>query len=135
MHRHKFASILGFVWLLLALTSVSTARIGGQWVYLGEANVNGARDRDNILVTGARGQFRAIQIRVERGPIQFDRVVVHFENGDSNPIRIAARIPAGGQTRVIDLPGNFRNIRSVEFWYRRATPYSPRPMVRLFGLR
>jgi hypothetical protein len=135
MHRRKFMPSLGFVCLLLALTGVSIARIGGQWVYLGEANVDGTRDRDNIVVTGARGQFRAIQIRVDRGPIQFDRVVVHFENGDSNPIRIAARIPAGGQTRVIDLPGNFRNIRSVEFWYRRVTPYSPRPKVRLFGLR
>ena len=134
MHRRKFMPIVGFLWLL-AVADVSIARIGDQWVYLGQANVNGSRDRDSILVTGARGQFRAIQIRVERGPIEFDRVVVHFANGDSNPIRIAARIPPGGQTRVIDLPGNMRNIRSVEFWYRRGTPYSARPRVRLFGLR
>jgi hypothetical protein len=134
MHRRKFVPVLGFLWLL-AVADVSMARIGGSWVYLGQANVDGSRDRDTILVTGARGQFRAIQIRVERGPIQFDRVVVHFENGDSNPIRISARIPPGGQTRVIDLPGSFRNIRSVEFWYGRASPYSPRPRVRLFGLR
>jgi hypothetical protein len=62
-------------------------------------------------------------------------VVVHFGNGSSERISIRFVIPAGGQTRVIDLPGERRVIESVEFWYRKADWRSRRPRVRLFGLR
>lgn len=121
--------------LLFGASVFSKAQPSGRWEYLGEANVDGLYDRDNIVVTGARGTFRAVQIRVEGGPIRFNSVVAHFENGDSNPIPIRAVIPAGGQTRVIDLPGKRRMIRSVEFWYARASVTSRKPKVRLFGLR
>jgi hypothetical protein len=96
--------------------------------------VDGAADHDNIVVTGSRGAFRAILIRVQKAPIEFDRVVVHYGDGDSEPIHIRSRIPAGGQTRVIDLPGSRRIIRSVEFWYARASRSPRRPRVRLFGM-
>jgi hypothetical protein len=93
---------IGFTVLLLSSSAVSFAQ---RWQYLGEANVDGAADHDNIVVSGSRGAFRAIQIKVQRAPIEFDRVVVHYGDGDSEPIHIRSRIPAGGQTRVIDLPG------------------------------
>ena len=121
----------GFAVLLLSSSAVAHAQ---RWTYLGEANVDGAADHDNIVVSGSRGAFRAIQIKVQRAPIEFDRVVVHYGDGDSEPIHIRSRIPAGGQTRVIDLPGNRRIIRSVEFWYARASRSPRRPRVRLFGM-
>jgi hypothetical protein len=108
----------------------------GRWEYLGEANVDGAVDHDRIIVTGAAGAFRGIQLRVERGAIRFDRVIVHFEDGPGQPIFIRGRVPAGSSTRVIDLPGNRRLIRDVEFFYERASWRSNgRPKVRLFGIR
>ena len=132
MSTSKTVRVVAFAALLF---SFSTAAFAQRWSYLGEANVDGAADHDNIVVTGARGEFRAIQIRVLKAPIEFDRVVVHYGDGDSEPIHIRSRIPAGGQTRAIDLPGNRRIIRSVEFWYARASRNPRRPKVRLFGLR
>jgi hypothetical protein len=117
--------------LILALTTIAFAQ---KWEYLGEANVDGAVDHDRIVVTAAKGEYRAIQIRVEKGAILFDHVVAHFGNGSSDPISIRSRIPAGGKTRVIDLPGNRRVIESVEFWYERGNWASQKPKVRLWGL-
>ena len=131
MSTSKNIRAVGFAVLLLSCASAAFAQ---RWEYLGEANVNGSVDHDNIMVTASRGEFRAIQIRVQKAAIEFDRVVVHFGDGDSEPIHIRSRIPAGGQTRVIDLPGNRRIIRSVEFWYARASRNPRRPKVRLFGL-
>ncbi len=119
----------------LALLMLAGAQAQGRWQLLGEAHVDGGRDHDRIMVTGARGEYRSIQIRVERGPIEFARVVVHFGNGASEPIAIRGRIPAGGQTRVIDLRGQRRVIESVEFWYGKANWRENRPMVRLWGRR
>ncbi len=104
----------------------------GEWELLGDANVDGRVDHDRIEVTRRDGTFRAIQLKVERAPIRFDRVVVHFHNGESMPVQIRSLIPAGGQTRVIDLPGERRIIQNVEFFYERAG--GGRGRVILFGL-
>jgi len=105
----------------------------GRWVYLGEANVDGNADHDRIKVGRDDGRFHAIQIRVERAPIEFHRVVVHYGNGADEEIEIRNRIRAGEKTRVIDLRGNDRVIESVEFWYARARYDSAKPKLRLYG--
>src|SRR5437763_16240852 len=63
--------------LLAGLSAIAMAQ-PGRWVYLGDANVDGAVDHDRIRVTDSRGSFRAIQMRVEKGAIEFDRVVIHY---------------------------------------------------------
>src|SRR5713226_4330033 len=105
MSTQKGIRAIGFAVLLLSSSAVSLAQ---RWQYLGEANVDGAADHDKIVVSRSRGAFRAIQIRVARAPIEFDRVVIHYGDGDSEPIQVRSKIPAGGQTRAIDLPGNRR---------------------------
>src|SRR5947208_3059924 len=118
----------------VVLLAAAAALAQGRWEFLGEAHVDGAVDHDRIVVTAAKGEYRAIQIRVQKGAIEFDRVRVHFGNGTHEDLSIRSRIPAGGQTRVIDLPGDRRIIESVEFWYARANWKSDRPQVRLWGL-
>lgn len=105
----------------------------GRWVYLGEANVDGARDHDTIQVGRQDGRFRAVQIRVERAPIEFQRVIVNYGNGQRDELEFRDRIRAGGTTRALDLKGGDRAITNVEFWYSPATYRGARPRVRLYG--
>jgi hypothetical protein len=119
--------------LLTILGQVLYAQGNGRWVYLGEANVDGNADHDRIKIGRDDGRFRAIQIHVERAPIEFQRVVVHYGNGVDEEIAIRNRIRPGGKTRVIDLRGRDRVIDSVEFWYARARYDSAKPKLRLYG--
>ena len=105
----------------------------GRWELLGERTVTDRLDHDRIAVTSARGDFRAIKLTVRRAPVDFHRVVVHYANGDDQEIALRDRIPAGGETRVIDLPGGERVIRSVEFWYDARTIRGRRAVVRLWA--
>jgi hypothetical protein len=116
-----------------ALSTMPTRAQGG-WDYLGDAHVDGAQDHDSIHVGRHDGRFRAIQLRVEGGEVFFEKVIVHFHNGSHEELLIRDRIPAGGQTRAIDLPGERRVIESVELWYGKAR-WEHRPKVALFGLR
>lgn len=104
------------------------------WVHLGQSHVDGRADHDRIPVR-ARGSFRAIQLGIKGGTIEFQRVVVHFANGEDQEIAVRDRIQAGGKTRVIDLPGNRRDITSVEFWYGKPGWGSRRPTLNLWGRR
>ena len=120
--------------LLLGLAISVPAQPGPGWEYLGDAHVDGSQDHDKIKVTSSKGEFHAIRLKVEDAAIEFDRVLVHYGNGSTAPVQIRLKIPAGGQTRVIDLPGNERIINEVEFWYARGNPGNPqKPHVVLWG--
>jgi len=106
---------------------------GGRWEYLGQAHVDGRADHDRISVN-AGGSFRAILLEVQDGAIEFNHVVVHFENGGDHEVQVRDRVRSGGRTRAIDLPGDRRRIRSVELWYEKAN-WRRRPMVKLYGQR
>jgi hypothetical protein len=121
--------------ILVAVSTVVIAQPGPGWAYLGDAHVDGTQDHDKVKVGSSKGEFRAIRLKVEDAAIEFDRVVVHYGNGSSAPIQIRSKITAGGQTRVIDLPGNKRIVDEVEFWYARGNPSNPqKPHVVLWGL-
>ena len=132
-------SILVFSALLVVFASTTIANPqrdrdhGGRWEYLGQAHVDGKSDHDKISVDNG-GSFRAILLEVRDGAIEFNRVVVHFENGADHDMNIRERIPSGGRTRAIDLPGDRRRIRSVELWYEKAN-WKRRPSVKLYGQR
>jgi len=126
----------GLAGILLSLAPATMdAQRRGRWEYLGEANVDGGVDHDMIRVGAQDGRFRAIQIKVQGGAIDFQQVIVHYGNGQRETIAMRERIPAGGQTRAIDLPGERRVIQGVEFFYAKANWRSRRPKVRLFGMR
>ena len=121
---------------LLGRSGGSDPQGGGgesRWENLGRGYVNSRVDHDTIFVN-TRGSFRALQLGIKGGTIEFQRVVVHFDNGEDHQLDIRDRIPDGGKTRVIDLPGDRRRIRSVEFWYSKEN-WRARPMVNVWARR
>jgi hypothetical protein len=111
---------------------IAPAAHAADWVYLGKAHVDGQHDHDNIEVGQAAGRYRKLEIRVVNAPIEFDRVVVHYGNGQAETLQVRQFIRAGGHTRGIDLQGD-RIVQSLELWYGKAHPFSARPEVTLFG--
>ena len=105
----------------------------GRWVHLGDKHVDGNSDHDKISIGASEGRFRQLQIRVEDGAVDFQRVVVHFGNRSDEGLQFRERINPGGETRPMELRGYNRIIKSVEFWYQKANWGSRRPTVKLYG--
>lgn len=117
-------AILGLAAIaVLALGTSAGAQRGRQdnWVALGEKNVADRADHDTIEVGGDRGTFTAVRFDVLRHAVDFHRVVIHFRNGDDQKVELRNSIPAGGSSRVIDIDGPNRVIRSIDFWYDAKT--------------
>ena len=122
--------------LLTLLSLIAVNKITAQkWEHLGAAKVNGHLDYDEIMVTALEGDFSAIKLFVENEGIQFERVVVHFGNGRKEEIVLRDFIPAGGESRVIDLPGRDRIIRKVVFFYKSNAATKRKGKVVLYGRR
>ena len=140
----KSICVLSSLLLLLSICSGANAqrrdrdygrnRDDDRWERLGDSRVDGRNDHDNIRVN-ARGRFRAIRFFVQGGEIEFQRVVVHFENGADTDVQVRERIRRDGTTRSIDLPGDERRIRSVEVWYSKGSWGRSRPQLVLYGRR
>jgi hypothetical protein len=131
------AVLFVFIGLVAALwmTNAEAARrpVGPRWVLLGVRSVTDKLDHDTVAVTAARGDFHSIKITVQGRAVQLHDVKVHFGDGETQDVQVRSVIPAGGESRVIDLEGRDRVIRSVEFWYDAQSLAGRRATVRLFG--
>lgn len=119
---------------LAGLTAVTTTpAYSGEWELLGQRKVNFKTDRDAITVTAIEGTFTKIKLKVLYNAIELLDLKVHFGDGDVHDVAVRKVITAGGETRVIDLPGGARVIRKVEFVYRTKGPRPGRATLMLFG--
>ena len=143
MNFQRSIGLASLLFLVCSLTIVAGAQGGrdddgrrgyeGRWDMLGQSHVDGKNDHDRIVVN-RRESYRALQFGIKGGGIEFQRVLVHFENGEDADLQLRHRIEDRGKTRVIDLPGNRRRIRSIEFWYSKEG-WRSRPYVNVWGLR
>jgi hypothetical protein len=129
----KYASWILGVSLVLGLgVPIAQAK---HWILLGTAHVDKSEDHKTIHVGDKAGEFHKIQLRVNGGAIDLQRLVVHFGNGTQEELAVAAdRVRSGGKTPELDLPGERRTIESVELWYSKEYA-DTRPEVSLYGTR
>ena len=119
---------------LAVLMYVAPLAHADNWVYLGQAHVDGQHDHDNIEVGKAAGRYRFLQIRIKNAPIEFDRIVVHYGDGEPEVLQVRDVIRRGGHSRAIALQGD-RFVKSFELWYSKAKPNSVKPELTLWGQR
>lgn len=121
-----------------AQATVSQPRAGavGTWRLLGHTQAKFVADHDAIYVAGPYDYFRRLKFKVTDAPINMVRMIVRYDDGGApENIDIRFNIPQGGESRVIDLKGGRRKLKSVEFWYDTQGVLNGRADVTLFGLK
>lgn len=94
----------------------------------------GRDDRRVTFEVGRReGRFSAIRFRAEDGTVRLRDAFVVFGNGERQRVEIEDRIEEGQQTRVIDLEGYSRAIRTVEVEARASRREGGRARLSLLG--
>ena len=130
LKRHA-SGVLGVLLVVVLAAPIAQAK---HWILLGTAHVDKNEDHKTIHVGNGAGEFRKIQLRVNGGAIDLQRLVVHFGNGTHEELAVADRVRSGGKTPELDLPGERRTIESVELWYSKEYAET-RPEVSLYGTR
>lgn len=106
------------------------------WTLLGERQVNGhgREDRDRIEVGRVEGRFSKLTVLVENADLEMIDMSVTFAGGPPFHPTVNQYFREGTRTRVIDLPGDTRVIRSIDFTYRNI-PGGGRARVAVYGLQ
>jgi len=133
MKKGRICSIIALSALLVLAASIWAS--ADDWVLLGTRTVALANDRDTIWVGEGMGTFKALKLRVVDRGVEFDHALVTFGNGRTVEAQIRSFIPAGGETRVLDLPGRERFISNIVMYYTTRPGTLDRAQVQVWGLR
>lgn len=117
---------------LLSL-GLGAATAQARWDELGCQSVGFATDRDIIRVGRDEGRFKAIRLEVSGNKIYLNDLKVIYASGNPDDLQVRSEIPAGGQTRAIDLKGERRAIRQIELVYRSQPNFRGQARVCAYG--
>ena len=110
---------LGMLSLCLLVSSLAgAAQTPGRWEILGQREVDFRNDHDQIDVGRSEGRFKQIQFRVKDAPIVVTNMVVTFANDQTFSPKIRHQFAEGSGSHVIDLPGERRTIKRIDFNYK-----------------
>lgn len=114
----------------------SGGRSEGSWKLLGTTQAQHSADHDQIIVAGPYDHFRKLKFKVTESPLNMQRMIVRYDDGGApENIEIKHNIPKGGESRVIDLKGGKRKLKSVEFWYDTKGFLNGKADVTLLGMK
>lgn len=130
----KLTIFVSFSLLVFGGIAILDAAQPSSWQLIGERSVTDRVDHDVIKVTRSRGQWSAIKVVVRKHAVQFRGVRVVYANGTTQSIALRTVIPAGGESRVIDLVGDNRTIQRIEMRYD-AQSLGGKAVVTVFGRR
>jgi hypothetical protein len=69
---------------------------------LGSVNVNFTVNHDDIVLVG-QAEYRSLKFKVQDAPVNILNMSVIYQNGKVDQFNLKYQIPAGGESRVIDL--------------------------------
>lgn len=123
-------SLIAFVALFVLVSAAAPPK----WERLGVRKVNYGLDHDVIPVGAHEGGFKKLKVVVNASPLNMHKMVVHFGNGTQENIDLKHNFTKASASRVIDLPGEKRIIKSIEFWYDTKNFAKGKATVRVFGM-
>jgi len=121
---------------VFVLAAGATTVSAQKWENLGSKEVKDRSEQDTWHLGAGKGQFRRLKISVQHRAVRFYKLEVTYGDGEKDVIEVRSLIPAGGETRAMDLKGIDRYINKVDVWYEAHTARrGKRSQVTLFGLK
>jgi hypothetical protein len=127
----RYSVLAGFFLALIASAFAGAAE--QRWELLGRQEVSYRGERDRIDVGRREGKFKQLQIRVDGAPVEIQDVVVTFGNDETFSPKIKHRFDENSRTRNIDLPGDRRVIKRIDFAYRSPDRREGKGVVEVYG--
>lgn len=101
-------------------------------VRLGTFSTDDKREKNQLLEIRGGQRFKGILFEVDRGEVVVEHIRVTFDDDSAFEPQVSNRFRDGDQTRLIDLPGNNRDVKRVRVHYRSTS--GGNSVITLYGL-
>ena len=101
-------------------------------VRIGNFSSSDKKEKNQLLTLKTGQRFKGILFEVDRGEVVIEHIRVTFEDDTAFEPQTSPRFRDGDQTRLIDLPGNNRDVKHVRVRYRSVSGGTS--VITLFGL-
>ena len=119
--------------ILLAAFTASAAQSRDRWERLGQREVDFRNDHDRIDVGKSEGRFRQIRVTVKNAPIEVFDMVVTMGNDETFKPKLRHKFTKGSGSQIIDLPGERRTIKRIDFSYKSINRREGKGTVEVFA--
>ena len=121
--------------ILLAFWPVLSANTSSQetWIKLGERTVNYTVDHSEIVFEGLNVNVSALRVKVRRGAINLHRCVVFYQDNQTHEIDVLNSIPAGQESKIMELPTPTKIINKLVFTYDTKNRATQKAEVEVLG--
>lgn len=104
----------------------------GKWEMLGEKEVDRVKEWDVFYAKG-NGIYAAFKLKVLYSRVKFEKMVIEYDNGRKQSVDLNKEIPENGESRVIDVIGERRKIKSISFRYSTRGIFNDKAKVQVWG--
>lgn len=105
------------------------------WHKIGQITASFETETESIIVLGS-DEFRSIKLKATDGPLNIDRVQVHYESGEIEDIQVDHQLQAGAETEELHLQYPDKEVQKVSFTYHTAPNYrEEKATVELYGFK
>lgn len=134
--KNRLIPMLLVLLMSLGNSQLATAKLSEKppkWVLLGTRKVNYALDKDVLPLGAHEGVYTSLKLKVVEGGLNMHKMVVTYGNGERDEIELKHNFVQGSETRVIDLKGHKRVIKSITFWYDTKNHSGRKAQILVFG--
>jgi len=103
---------------VIAFSCTISQAFADEWYKLGSRNINFKTETDTIVVGAKEGRFTSLRFDIDRANVEMYDIVVTFGNGEKFSPKTRIQFKKNSLSRSIDLPGEARIIKKVQFLYR-----------------
>lgn len=114
--RFTLLSIV-FSGFVLFFTQSASAQVRDEWRNLGTVTAGKGVDHDVVQVEKGGDNIKKLKIKVAKSGVNIDHIVVNYDGMGREELEVREDIRNGGESRVIDLRGSNKDIKTIELYY------------------
>ena len=87
------------------------------WEKLAEKKIDQELNHHEMIISSENRPFSAVKIRAVKGGVNLHRCIFRYKSGETLTVEMRNNLPAGTDSRTIQLPQKKDVVVSVECWY------------------
>lgn len=127
--------LLAIAFLLIATGLVSAAEARDRWLLIGERDIDLSEDSAEIVLTEARGAYKAFRVRARRGGVDLTLVRVFYGDGTTHDEDRLIHLKPGERSRPIDPGEESRFVDRIDLTYKSEPDVRRPTRVQVWGLQ